>query len=76
MGDGNDEFALVKYFCSYLQVIFLHAVKSYVLGPTTSPTKEVLLWIFITLKNPSPLPGLNPQTLDVMASTLTITPTR
>jgi hypothetical protein len=32
-GKGNDEFGSVKYFRSYLQVIFLHAIKSYDTGP-------------------------------------------
>jgi hypothetical protein len=31
--------------------------------------KEGVLWIFIALKNPSPWPGLNPQTLGPVAST-------
>jgi hypothetical protein len=44
-------------------------------GFTSSP-KEGMLWIFITLKNPSPQLGLKPQTLGPMASTLTITPSR
>jgi hypothetical protein len=45
--------------------ILLHAVKSYDMGPSrfTSPPKEGVLRIFITLENPSPWPGLNPQTL-------------
>jgi hypothetical protein len=29
----------------------------------TSPPKEVMLWIFITLKNPSSLAGFEPQYL-------------
>jgi hypothetical protein len=37
----------------------------------TSPTKEGVLRIFIALKNPSPRPGLNPQTLGLTASTVT-----
>jgi vacuolar-type H+-ATPase subunit I/STV1 len=32
-GSKEWEFGLVKYLCSYLQVIFLHAVKSYDTGP-------------------------------------------
>jgi hypothetical protein len=38
--------------------------------------KEGVLWIFITVKNPFPLPGLNRQTLNPVANTLTITPPR
>jgi hypothetical protein len=33
-GRRNDEFGLAKHFCSYLQVTFLHVVKSYDLGLT------------------------------------------
>jgi hypothetical protein len=40
----------------------------------TSPPKEVVLRIFITLKNPRP--GLNPRTLGPVASTLTTSPPR
>jgi hypothetical protein len=42
----------------------------------TSPLKEGMLQIFITLKNPSPQLGLNMWTLGPMAGTLTITPLR
>jgi hypothetical protein len=42
----------------------------------TSPPKGGVLRILTALKNPSPQLGLNPQTLDPMASTLTITPPR
>jgi hypothetical protein len=38
--------------------------------------KECVLRIFIALKNPSPWPGSNPQTLGPVASTLTTTPPR
>jgi hypothetical protein len=69
MGKRNKNFAL-KYFCSYLQVIFtcrkiLHGASAF-----TSPRKEGVLWTFIALKNLSPRPGLNPRTLGPMASTL------
>jgi hypothetical protein len=40
----------------------------------TSHPKEGVLRIFIALKNPSPLPGLNPRPLGPVASTLTTTP--
>jgi hypothetical protein len=42
----------------------------------TSPSKEVVLWIFITLKNPSPWLGLNPRPLGPVTSTLTTAPSR
>jgi hypothetical protein len=42
----------------------------------TSNLKEGVLWIFITLKNPSPHPGLNPRPLGPVASTLTTIPPR
>jgi hypothetical protein len=41
----------------------------------TSPPKEVVLRIFITLKNPS-TSGSNPRTLGPVASTLTTSPPR
>jgi hypothetical protein len=41
-----------------------------------SHLKEGVLWIFIALKNPSPLPSLNPRPLSPVVSTLTITPPR
>jgi hypothetical protein len=44
-------------------------------GFTSHPKKGVLR-IFIALKNPSSLPGLNPQPLCPVASTLTTTPPR
>jgi hypothetical protein len=42
----------------------------------TSHLKEGVLRIFIALKNPSPWPGLNPQPLGPVTSTLTTTPSR
>jgi hypothetical protein len=39
-------FVLAKHFCSYSQVIFLHAVKSYDMGlPALFPQKEGVLRI-------------------------------
>jgi hypothetical protein len=40
----------------------------------TSPLKEGMVGISIALKNPPPLPGLNPRTLCSMAGTLTTAP--
>jgi hypothetical protein len=42
----------------------------------TSHPKEGVLRICIALKNPSPLPGLNPRPLGPVACTLTTTPPR
>jgi hypothetical protein len=42
----------------------------------TSYPKESVLRMFITLKNPLPWPGSNPQPLGPVASTLTTTPPR
>jgi hypothetical protein len=42
----------------------------------TSSQKEGVLQTFITLKNPRPQQGLNPQTLGPIGSTLTIIPLR
>jgi hypothetical protein len=58
--------------------VLLHFVKSYDMGPSrfTSHPKEGVLRIFIALKNQSPWPGSNPQTMGPVASTLSSTPTR
>jgi hypothetical protein len=42
----------------------------------TSHPKEVMLWIFIVLTNPSPRPGLNPRPSGPVTSTLTTKPPR
>jgi hypothetical protein len=42
----------------------------------TSHSKEGVLRIFVTFKNPSPRPVLNPRSLGPVASTLTTTPSR
>jgi hypothetical protein len=60
MGKGN-EFGIGKYFCSYFPSNFLHAVKTYNMGLWLYfPLKEGVLQTFITLRNESPWPGLNP----------------
>jgi hypothetical protein len=48
------------------------------MGPSvfTSHPKEVVLRIFIAIKNPSPRPGSNPRPLDLVASILTTEPPR
>jgi hypothetical protein len=76
-GEGNDKFGLVKYFWSYLQVIFSqHAVKSYDIKlPALLPVRRKSCCRFVSPK-PSPRPGLNPLNLGLMVSTLTITPPR
>jgi hypothetical protein len=66
-----------KYLCWYSEWfikcrnILRHANYGF-----TSPPKEGVLQICITLKNPSPRPGFNPRTLGPMASTLSISPPR
>jgi hypothetical protein len=58
---------------------FLHAVKSYDMRPAAflpPPPEGRRAADFIAVKHPSPPPGLNPRTLNLMASTLTITPSR
>jgi hypothetical protein len=75
-GKGMINFAL-RSFCSYLQVIFFaccNILRHGASGFTSSP-KEGVLRIFIALKNPLTLPGLNPRTVGLMA-VLTITRTR
>jgi hypothetical protein len=58
--------------------VLLHAVKPYVMGPSrfTYHPRGRCAADFITLKNPSPWPDSNPQTLGLVASTLTSTPPR
>jgi hypothetical protein len=48
-----------------LQSDFLHGADSFI-----SPLKTGVLRTFITLKNTSPQPGLNPRTFEPMATTL------
>jgi hypothetical protein len=58
--------------------VLLHAVNlRHVTDGFTSPPKEVVLRIFITLKkNHRPRSGSNPRTLGPVASTLTTSPPR
>jgi hypothetical protein len=74
MGEGNEKLVL----SIPVEVVLLHAVKSYYMRPPAllPIRKEVVLRIFIALKNPSPRPGSNSQTLGPVASTLTTTPPR
>jgi hypothetical protein len=64
-----------EVFLSYSAGIF-NVVKSYDTGPTALlPPKEVVLRIFIDLKNPTSS-GLNPRTLGPIEITITTTPPR
>jgi hypothetical protein len=56
-GEGNDEFCLAKYFFHTLicRQILRHAASGF-----TSPPKEGVLRIFITLKNLSPFAEFQP----------------
>jgi hypothetical protein len=67
-----------KVFLFILQVIFLHTVKSYNMGPPALLLlrSKVCCGLFITRKSTSPRPGLKPQNLGPKASTLTLTPQR
>jgi hypothetical protein len=69
----NFAYQYLKYLKEYLTChkILWHGTCGF-----TFHLKEGVLWIFITLKNPSPWPCLNPQTLGPVASTLTTTPLR
>jgi hypothetical protein len=73
MGEGNDNLVCPSPWDFKSS---LHAVKSYDMGPSgfTFHPRGRLLRIFITLKNPSPWPGSNPQPLGPVASTLTTVP--
>jgi hypothetical protein len=77
LGKGNDVFGLWSILI-ILHKSFLTCRKILWRGASgfTSPPNEGVLRIFISLKNPSPWPGLNLQTLGPMASTVTITPPR
>jgi hypothetical protein len=72
MGEGNEN---LVYPSRVTSRVLLHAVKSYDMGPSgfTSHPRGSVLRIFIALKNKSPWPGSNPQTLGPVASTLTTT---
>jgi hypothetical protein len=63
-GEGNHEFGLAKYFCSYLKVIFTcrEILRNGTSG-FTSPPKEGVLRIFMALKSPSPSVGFEPANL-------------
>jgi hypothetical protein len=65
----SNEFGLRNSFVHTLK----YTVTSYEIWPTASPPPPP---IFIALKNPSPLPGLNPRTLGLVTSMLTIIPPR
>jgi hypothetical protein len=68
MGEGNEN---LVYSSPWEFKVLLHAVKSYDMGPPAllPIRKEGMLRIFIALKNPSPWPGSNTQSLDPVAST-------
>jgi hypothetical protein len=70
MDEKGENLTLQKVFYSYLQVIFLHVVKSYNMGPLAllPLQRKMLLHIFITLRNPLPCLGLNLQTLVLVGS--------
>jgi hypothetical protein len=71
--NGGFEFSLRNIFIQARKVL-LHAVNlRHGTNGFTSPPKEVVLRIFITLK---PRSGSNPQTLGPVASTLTTSPPR
>jgi hypothetical protein len=62
-------------FLFHARKVLLHAVNlRHGTDGFTSPLKEVVLRIFITLKNPRS--GSNPRTLGPVASTLTTSPPR
>jgi hypothetical protein len=69
------EFSL-EVFVFMLASDLLHAVKSYDMGPPAllPLQRKACCGFSVTLKNPSPWPGLNPRTLGPMASTVPITP--
>jgi hypothetical protein len=69
--NGGFEFSLRNIFI-HVRKVLLHAVNlRHGTDGFTSPPKEIVLRIFITLKNPS-----NPRTLGPVASTLITSPPR
>jgi hypothetical protein len=75
MGEENEN---LFYSSRGTSRVLLHVVKSYVMVPPAllPIRKSGVLRILIALKNPSPWPGSNPQTLGPVTSTLTTTPPR
>jgi hypothetical protein len=64
LGEGDDKFSLRR------------KIKGHGADGFIAPPMDGVLRICVALKNPPPRPGLNPQTLSPMASTLTMTPQR
>jgi hypothetical protein len=77
-GDLGEKWPLnLAYERLYARKVLLHAVNlQHGTDGFTSPPKEVVLRIFITLKNPSTSAGIEPATLGPVASTLTTSPPR
>jgi hypothetical protein len=73
MGEGNEN---VVYPSDFKSSLTYHKILRHVTSGFTSHLKEGVLQIFIALKSHSPRPGLNPQPLGPVASTLTTTPPR
>jgi hypothetical protein len=77
MGERNENLAVWSISVHTWKGFFMcHKIVRHGTSGSTSPPKEGVLQMFITLKNPSPRPGLNPWTLGPVASTLTTTPPR
>jgi hypothetical protein len=71
MGEKHGRRILLTKHLFHARKVLLHAINlRHGTDGFTSPPKEVVLWIFITLKIHRPRPGLNPQTLGPVASTL------
>jgi len=72
LGERNDKFDFRNILFSYFEVIFnRRKILGHGADGFTSPPKEGVLRIFISVKNPSPRHGLHP-----MAITLTSIPPR
>jgi hypothetical protein len=69
----NENLAVTNYFYSYLQVIFTYRKIS---SGFTFPPKKDVLRVLTALKNPSPRSDVNPRTLGLIASTVTVAPSR
>jgi hypothetical protein len=72
MGEENDNLVYPSSW-DFIRSLTCHNILRHDTSGFTSHSKEGVLRIFISLKNPSPWPGSNPQPLSPVASTLTTT---
>jgi hypothetical protein len=73
LGQGNYEFGLTKYFCSYFEDIFNmpQNLTTWGLRLYSSPRRKACYGFILPLKTHRPRPGLNPATLGPIVRILT-----